>query len=57
VYIVQGKPREPEGIVKATRKDSLETTNDFLNPGIPFVTIVGEDRVYAVEEICPSHNK
>ena len=40
-----GKPREREGIVKVTkdtRKDALETANDFLNQGIPFVTIIAE---------------
>jgi hypothetical protein len=55
VYIVQGKPQEPAGIVevvKSTRKDALETANDFLNQGIPFVTIVGDGRVYTVEELA-----
>jgi putative tryptophan/tyrosine transport system substrate-binding protein len=49
VFIVQGKPREPEGIVKVirqTRKEALEVANDFLNEGFPFVTIVGDGRVY-----------
>jgi len=48
VFIVQGKPREPEGIVKvtrATRKDALQTANEFLNQGIPFVTIIADGRV------------
>jgi hypothetical protein len=55
VYIVQGKPREPAGIikvVKSTRKDALETANDFLSQGFPFVTIVGDGRVYSVEELA-----
>ena len=55
VFIVQGKPREPEGIVKVskeTRKDALETANDFLRRGFPFVTIVGDGRVYTVEEFA-----
>ena len=55
VFIVQGKPREPEGIVnvtKNTRKDALETANDFLNEGFPFVTIIGDGRVYTVEEFA-----
>jgi hypothetical protein len=49
VFIVQGKPREPEGIVKVirqTRKEALETANEFLNEGFPFVTIVSDGRVY-----------
>ena len=55
MFIVQGKPREPEGIVKVTkdtRTDALETANDFLNRGFPFVTIVGDGRVYTVEEFA-----
>ena len=55
VFIVQGKPREPEGIVKVsrdTRKDALETANDFLRRGFPFVTVVGDGRVYTVEEFA-----
>ena len=55
VFIVQGKPREPAGIVKAikdTRRDALATANDFLNRGFPFVTIVGDGRVYTVEEFA-----
>jgi hypothetical protein len=54
-FIVQGKPREPEGIVKVirqTRKEALEVANDFLNEGIPFVTIVGDGRVYTVKEFA-----
>src|SRR4051794_20566669 len=55
VFIVQGKPREPEGIVKvtkATREDALQAANDFLNQGMPFVTIVADGRVYTVEEFA-----
>ena len=55
VFIVQGKPREPKGIVKvtkATREDALEAANDFLNQGIPFVTIVADGRVYTAEEFA-----
>ena len=57
MFIVQGKPREPEGIVKVTRasrKDALETANDFLKQGIPFVTIIADGRVYTVEEFAMS---
>jgi len=55
VFIVQGKPREPAGIVKAikdTRKEALATANDFLNQGFPFVTIVGDGRVYTAQEFA-----
>ena len=55
MFIVQAKPREPEGIVKVTtttRKDALETANDFLNQGFPFVTFVADGRVYTVDEFA-----
>jgi hypothetical protein len=53
VLIVQGKPRQPAGIVKVvkeTRTDALATANDFLENGMPFVTIVADGRVYTAEE-------
>jgi hypothetical protein len=55
VFIVQAKPREPEGIIKVvkdTRKDALQTANDFLKQGMPFVTIVADGRVYTVDEFA-----
>ena len=55
MFIVQGKPREPEGIVKATkttRKEALEAATKFLDEGMPFVTIVADGRVYTVEEFA-----
>jgi hypothetical protein len=55
VFIVQGKPREPEGIVKVTkmtRKEALEAAVKFLNEGMPFVTIVADGRVYTVDEFA-----
>jgi hypothetical protein len=55
VFIVQGKPREPEGIVKVTkttRKEALEAATKFLDEGMPFVTIVADGRVYTVEEFA-----
>ena len=55
VFIVQGKPREPEGIVKVikgTREEALQAANNFLNQGMPFVTIVADGRVYTVEEFA-----
>ena len=50
-----GQTREPEGIVKVirqTRKEALETANDFLTEGFPFVSIVGDGRVYTVKEFA-----
>jgi hypothetical protein len=55
VFIVQGKPREAEGIVKvvkASREDALQTAKDFLEQGLPFVTIIGDGCVYTVEEFA-----
>jgi hypothetical protein len=55
VFIVQGKPREPEGIVKvtkATRKDALKAASEFMDQGMPFVTIVADGRVYTAEEFA-----
>jgi hypothetical protein len=55
VFIVQGKPREPEGIVKvtkATRKEALDTANALLKQGLPFVTIVADGRLYTAEEFA-----
>ena len=55
MFIVQGKPREPEGIKKATtdsREEALETAGDFLNRGLPFVIVVADGRVYTVDEFA-----
>jgi hypothetical protein len=55
VFIVQGKPREAEGIVKVvkeTRDAALRAAQDFLDGGLPFVTIIGDGRVYSIEEFA-----
>jgi hypothetical protein len=55
VFIVQAKPREPEGILKvvrATRGEAMQTAHEFLNRGMPFVTIVADGRVYTAEEFA-----
>ena len=52
-FIVQGKPREPEGIVKVvaeTRPEALHAARDLLNQGLVVVTVIGDGRVYTVEE-------
>jgi hypothetical protein len=57
VFIVQAKPSEPEGImkvVKDTREAALQTANDFVNQGAPFVTITADGRVYTAEEFALS---
>jgi hypothetical protein len=55
VFIVQAKPRQAEGIVKvvkARREEALQTAKDFLDHGLPFVTIIGDGCVYTVEEFA-----
>ena len=55
MFIVQGKPREPAGIikvVKATRSEALATANDFFKQGMPFVTVIADGRVYTAEEFA-----
>ena len=55
MFIVQGKPREPEGTVKVTktsRADALKAALEFLDQGMPFVTIVADGRVYTAEEFA-----
>ena len=55
MFIVQAKPREPEGIIKVvkeTRSDALATANEFFEQGMPFVTVIADGRVYTAEEFA-----
>jgi hypothetical protein len=55
VFIVQGKPRNPEGIIKVikeTRQEALEAARDLLDNGMVIVTIIADGRVYTVEEFA-----
>ena len=55
VFIVQGKPRSPEGIlkvIKETRQEAMQAATDLLDHGMAFVTIIAEGRVYTVEEFA-----
>jgi hypothetical protein len=55
MFIVQGKPRSPEGIlkvIKQTRHEAMHAANDLLAGGMAFVTIIAEGRVYTVEEFA-----
>ena len=55
MFIVQGKPRSPEGIlkvIKQTRHEAMQAANDLLAGGMAFVTIIAEGRVYTVEEFA-----
>jgi len=55
MFIVQGKPRSPEGIlkvIKQTRHEAMRAAYDLLEGGMAFVTIIAEGRVYTVEEFA-----
>jgi hypothetical protein len=55
VFIVQGKSRSPEGIlkvIKETRQEAMQAATDLLENGMAFVTIIAEGRVYTVEEFA-----
>jgi hypothetical protein len=55
MFIVQGKPRSPEGIlkvIKQTRHEAMQAAYDLLEGGMAFVTIIAEGRVYTVEEFA-----
>ena len=55
MFIVQGKPRKPEGIIKVikeARQEALEAARDLLDNGMVIVTIIADGRVYTVEEFA-----
>ena len=55
MFIVQGRPQEPEGVVKVTktsRADTLKVALELLDQGMPIVTIVADGRVYTAEEFA-----
>ena len=55
MFIVQGKPRTPEGIIKVikkTRPEALQAARDLLDHGMVVVTIIADGRVYTVEEFA-----
>jgi len=47
MFIVQGKPPSPEGILNV-----IKQTRHELEGGMAFVTIIAEGRVYTVEEFA-----
>jgi hypothetical protein len=60
VFIVQGKPPEPEGIVKVvakTRLEALRAANNLLKQGMVAVTIIADGRVYTVGEFALTLNE
>jgi hypothetical protein len=55
MFIVQCRPRTPAVATKittATQKAALEVANDFLNLGMPSVTIASDGLVYSAEEFA-----
>jgi hypothetical protein len=55
VFIVQGKPRSANGIVKVikeTRPGALQAAQELLDGGMAVVTIIGDGRVYTLEEFA-----
>ncbi len=60
MFIVQGKPPEPEGIVKVvakTRLEALRAANNLLKQGMVAVTIIADGRVYTVGEFALTLNE
>ena len=55
MFIVQGKPPEPEGIGKVvakTRLEALQAANNLLKQGMVVVTVIADGRVYTVAEFA-----
>jgi hypothetical protein len=55
MFIVQGKPRRPEGIIKVikeTRPEAFEAARDLLDNGMVIVTVIADGRVYTVDEFA-----
>ena len=55
MFIVQGKPPEPEGIVKVvakTRLEALRAANNLLKQGMVVVTVIADGRVYTAAEFA-----
>jgi len=53
VFIVQGKPRQPAGIlkvIKETRPEALQAASELLERGMVLVTVIADGRVYTMEE-------
>ena len=57
MFIVQGKPRSPGGIlkiVKDTRVEALRAANELRDRGMAFVTVIADGRVYTGDEFATS---
>ena len=53
MFIVQGKPRGPAGIlkvIKETRQEALHAASELLERGMVLVTVIADGRVYTMEE-------
>ena len=58
MFIVQGKPRSPEGIlkvIKETRQEAMKAANDLLEHGMAFVTIIAEGACLYGRGVCSHH--
>ena len=55
MFIVQGKPREPEGIVKVvakTRTEALQAADNLFKQGMVLVTVIADGRIYTIQEFA-----
>ena len=55
MYVVRGEPDEGGGAVVVTRRarvDALAAAIDFLDQGMPSVTIIGDSRSYTAAEFA-----
>jgi hypothetical protein len=55
MFIVRGTTADLDGtiyVVRDTRKDALETANDFLAQDMPIVTIENDGRIYTMAEFA-----
>ena len=55
MYVVKGDPREGGGAIVVTRRareDALAAAIDFLDQGMPSVTIIGDSRSYTAAEFA-----
>jgi hypothetical protein len=55
MFIVQCQPHTTDGATKittATKKAALEAASDFLNQGVPFVSIRLSGRVHTADEFA-----
>jgi hypothetical protein len=55
MYVVKGETSEGRGAIVVTRRareDALAAAMDFLDQGMPSVTIFGDSRIYTAAEFA-----